>query len=152
MIEEWRDIIGYEGLYQVSNLGRVRTLNYRQKVGKIKVMSLLKMKQGKGHLQAVLSKKGCKEKRPLVHRLVFEAFYRKLLPNEVVHHLNQVKTCNLSTNLVAWDAARHESYHKVGNKNTLGKHIHSEQYKAMLSRKMKETLFWRKKLNEAKES
>ena len=29
-MEQWKDIIGYEGLYQVSNLGKVRSLNYRR--------------------------------------------------------------------------------------------------------------------------
>ena len=46
-----------------------------------------------------------------VHILVFETFYRKLLPNEVVHHLSEVKTQNQKTNLVAWDLKRHTTYH-----------------------------------------
>ena len=38
-MEIWRDIEGYEGLYQVSNLGRVRSLNYKR-TGKVQNMKL----------------------------------------------------------------------------------------------------------------
>lgn len=137
MNEQWKDIRGYQGLYQVSNLGRVRTLNYRQKTGVIRVMSLLKMKEG--HLQAVLCKKGCKEQRPLVHRLVFEAFYRRLQPNEVVHHLSGVKNQNISTNLVAWDVDIHKQYHMLGNTHTLGKKIHDDQFIRRFVQRMKKS-------------
>ena len=34
MIEMWKDVIGYEGLYQVSNLGRVKSLSFVSKDGK----------------------------------------------------------------------------------------------------------------------
>ena len=38
MGEVWKDIEGYEGLYQVSNLGKVKSLNYN-KTSKIKILS-----------------------------------------------------------------------------------------------------------------
>lgn len=62
----WKDIEGYKGLYQVSNTGRVRSLNYLH-TGKTKVM-----KQGKdklGYKSVFLCKDG-KNKGYLVHRLV----------------------------------------------------------------------------------
>lgn len=57
-MEEWRDIEGYEGLYQVSNLGRVKSLNYRR-TRKEKLLSA--RKHTDGHLFISLYKNG-KEK------------------------------------------------------------------------------------------
>ena len=70
MKEEWKDIKGYEGLYQVSNLGRVKSLNYRR-TGNEKILSLRKHKNG--YVYIGLSKNG-KTKHLRVHRLVAETF------------------------------------------------------------------------------
>ena len=43
MQEIWKDIVGYEGLYQVSNLGNVRSLNYNH-TGKMKLMKTVLVK------------------------------------------------------------------------------------------------------------
>jgi hypothetical protein len=69
VIEIWKDILGYEGLYQVSNLGNVRSLNYRRS-GKTK---LLKQATDNGYKRVKLSKNG-KKKKYWVHRLVAIAF------------------------------------------------------------------------------
>ena len=53
--EEWKDVIGYEGLYQVSNLGRVKSLNYNR-TGKEKIMK--GGKDNNDYLFIILSKKG----------------------------------------------------------------------------------------------
>ena len=71
MNEEWRDIKGYEGKYQVSSFGRIRSLrdnkgNYREKILDIKPNK-------KGYLRIELSLYG-KKKKFQVHRLVAEAF------------------------------------------------------------------------------
>lgn len=88
MIEEWRDIVGYEGLYEISNWGRVR------RNGKI-------IKPGKnnlGYLQVALYKNGL-QKHALIHRLVALAF----LPNPnnypEVNHRDEDKTNNAVENL-----------------------------------------------------
>lgn len=69
---------------------------------------------------------GDKQRDVGIHQIVFEAFYRRLLPNEVVHHLSQVKTQNEPTNLVAWDRGRHCREHSTGNKYNLGRKCSDE--------------------------
>ena len=77
IIEEWRtakyDGELYEGLYQVSNLGRILSLNYRN-TGRAELMN--PWENTKGYLQIELSKNG-ETKTCIVHRLVAETF----LPN-----------------------------------------------------------------------
>ena len=74
MIEIWKtavyDGIVYEGLYKVSNLGRILSLNYRN-TGKPDLMTPRKRKDG--YSQVGLRKNG-KTKKCLVHRLIAEAF------------------------------------------------------------------------------
>lgn len=55
---EWRPIKGFEGLYEVSNIGNVRSLNYRR-TGEIKILRLYK--NNNGYLKAVLCKDGNKQ-------------------------------------------------------------------------------------------
>ena len=93
-IEIWKTAVYdgelYEGLYKVSNLGRILSLNYRN-TGKAELMNISKTK--KGYLQVTLSKN--KEKKTCkVHRLVAETF----LPNPEnlpeVNHIDEDKTNN----------------------------------------------------------
>lgn len=110
MIEEWRKIVGYEGLYEVSSLGRVRSLDryvktcyeaYKLQKGKI----LNPGKNTNGYLQVVLHCNG-KYKKCLVHRLVSQAF----LPNPdnlpEVNHKDEDKTNNRVENL-EWCTAKY---------------------------------------------
>ena len=43
--EVWKDIRGYEGLYQVSNLGRVKSLNYKR-TGEERILKITKDRNG----------------------------------------------------------------------------------------------------------
>lgn len=80
--ELWKDIPGYEGLYQVSNMGRVKSLGNG---GTHKSEKILKPHKPHGYYQAVLFKNGIK-KHFKVHRLVAEAF----IPNDDPEHKTQV--------------------------------------------------------------
>lgn len=104
MEEEWRDIKGYEGFYQVSNLGNVRSLDrifiksngrrYNKK-GKILIPGLTT----KGYETVNLSDVNHKITSKRVHRLVAEAFIPN--PNNLpqVNHIDENKLNNFVTNL-----------------------------------------------------
>lgn len=102
MEEVWRDIKGYEGLYQVSNLGRVRSLdrtiirsngikNHRKQV-------ILKPKD-KNHYYFVNLMNAGKGKTCLIHRLVAEAFIPNPENKPEVDHIDTDKTNNKVNNL-----------------------------------------------------
>lgn len=95
MEEIFRDIEGYEGLYQVSNLGRVKSSNYHM-TGKEKFLKPLKQ-QG-GYFQVMLCKEG-KYKHCYVHRLVASTFIENPYNLPQVNHKNEDKTNNSVDNL-----------------------------------------------------
>lgn len=79
MAEIWKDVEGYEGLYQVSNLGRVKSLthyiikeNYKPREVKGKILTPF-FDRPKGYMSVSLSKNN-KIKLQRIHRLVAQAF------------------------------------------------------------------------------
>ena len=109
--ENWKDIEGYEGLYQVSDKGRVKSLNYNH-TGKEKIMKLKTTK--KGYLSIALHKYG-KQEYLRVHRLVAQAF----IPNPdnlpQVNHKDEDKTNNCVENL-EWCTAKYNLEYNNGHK------------------------------------
>ena len=93
-MEQWVDIKGYEGLYQVSNLGRIKSIRFRRK----KV--LRQQKGATGYLIITLSCKG-QLKTKQVHQLVAIAFLNHIPCKfeKVVNHKNTIKTDNRADNL-----------------------------------------------------
>lgn len=99
MSEVWRDIEGYEGLYQVSNQGRVKSLERKDSLGRIVKERILKPNVvGGGYLMVELYA-GRKSKKLRVHRLVCEAFHKNPNNKPEVNHINEDKTDNRSCNL-----------------------------------------------------
>lgn len=105
MKEIWKDIKGYEGLYQVSNLGNVKSMDRfvaQNNNGKM-VNTLYKGKQLKKHknnkyLNVHLSKNGIGEWK-LIHRLVAEAFLEKENDKNIINHIDNNTTNNNIDNL-----------------------------------------------------
>ena len=136
MMEEWKEIPGYEGLYEVSNMGNVR--NVRRN-------TLLRLtKTNKGYIQVGLSKNGILTVLK-VHRLVAQAF----LPNPdnlpMINHKDEDKTNNRVENLEWCDHKYNMNY---GTRNIRAKETAIKNgYWSSLSKEEKEE---RKKENSKK--
>lgn len=105
--EQWRDVDGYDGMYQVSDLGRVRSLKY----GSVKV--LRPGKSNKGYLQVGLFRDG-KAKNYKIHRLVAQAF----IPNDdesktQINHIDECKQNNRLWNLEYCTAQYNTTYNDI---------------------------------------
>ena len=101
MTEEWRDIPGYEGLYQVSNLGEVKSLPKEYIVGNGAKrnhggMVLKPGKNDHGYLAVALCKEGTR-RNFRIHKLVARIFLGESILE--VNHINGIKTDNYLENL-----------------------------------------------------
>lgn len=96
-MEEFRDVIGYEGLYQVSNLGNVKSLSYN----KTKKERLLKLRLNKNGYYDVFLSKVNEPSRLNVHQLVAMAFlgHEPCGHELLIDHVNNNKTDNRLENL-----------------------------------------------------
>lgn len=95
MIEIWKDIDDYNGIYQVSNLGRIKSL-CNNKTRKEKILKLKKSKDG--YLYAILNKNN-KRKNFSVHRLVAQAFIPNPENKPCIDHINTDRSNNRVENL-----------------------------------------------------
>ena len=147
MQEEWRDIGGYEGLYQISNIGNVKSLgrlvNYKNKGKKWQEGKILKPLNKRGYLCVGLWKNGY-IKNYSVHRLVAQAFIPN--PNNLpqVNHKNEIKDDNRVENL-EWCNNYYNSQYGTRNKRIAekmkGRHL-SEETRKKISKAHKGKTTW----------
>lgn len=104
--EVWKPIKGYEGIYEVSNFGRIRNIHFGwdRKIYKSKL----------GYHSVVLCKEN-KIKRFAVHRLVYQAFVGEIPEKHVIHHIDHNPSNNHLDNLQLMSGFEHNSMHKKGN-------------------------------------
>jgi hypothetical protein len=123
--EVWIDIVGYEGIYQVSSFGSVKCpyrewLGYKGNKRVISNLILKSSDNGRGYLIVGLRKNN-HQRMEKVHRLVAEAFILNPLNKKEVNHINGVKTDNHVNNL-EWITRSENQKHAVKNglcKNTI---------------------------------
>lgn len=116
-IEEWRDVKGYEGLYQVSNLGRVRSvshytrnnINGGERLTEGRILSQYKMPNG--YYQVQFSKNEKRSKK-YVHRLVADAFCNNENNCSDVNHIDGNKDNNTVENL-EWVSHKDNQIHMI---------------------------------------
>ena len=100
--EVWKDIKGYEGRYQISNMGRVRSVErvviWKDKSEKHYKSRIMKTRQKQGYVSVCLFK-DYKRQDFKVHRLVAETFIQN--PNNLpfINHIDENKLNNKAVNL-----------------------------------------------------
>lgn len=117
MEEIWQDIKGYEGLYQVSNTGKVKSLEKTYfKLGRkmiYKEKELKSLRQNNGYYAVNLYKNG-NSKILLIHRLVAETFIEKPIGKNVVNHIDY-DTSNNSVENLEWTTQKENLAHSKEN-------------------------------------
>lgn len=106
--EEWRPVVGFEGAYEVSSLGVIRSLERKDSRGSVVRPQIMKQYPiCGGYLRVYLTKDGKQHPIP-VHRVVAGAFIPN--PNNLpqINHKNEIKTDNFVGNL-EWCTAKYNS-------------------------------------------
>lgn len=107
--EIWKEIEEYNGDYQISNFGRVKSFKRKDSI-------ILKQEiNNSGYLYIKLCKDG-KCKHNLIHILEFENFNKKLECGECIHHINENKYDNNLNNLKSINKKEHKTLHQYGKK------------------------------------
>jgi len=114
IVESWKDIPGYENIYQISSFGNVKSLE-RYKQGPRNTIRLvkeriLKPKNNKGYL-AIHLRTG-KNLYPSIHTLVAKAFIKNESNKNTVNHINGVKSSNNIANL-EWATESEQMVHAI---------------------------------------
>lgn len=109
MEEIWKDISGFEGLYQVSNLGRIKSYHQWKRANCPPEYFLNPSLSNTGYLQVTLYSNK-KRSKLLVHRIVAEAFVPNPSNHPHINHMDEDKTNNCASNLEWCTAAYNNSY------------------------------------------
>ena len=108
MEEKWKDVIGFEGKYQVSNLGRVKSLSKKlgEKRKEIIMLSNVSVTRKRSYPKVNLGRNNCRT----VHRLVASAFIPNPENKQTVNHIDGNKLNNKLSNL-EWSTFRENNQH-----------------------------------------
>lgn len=137
MEEIFLDIKGYEGLYQVSNLGNVKSLVNNKGVAREKILKPII--SSNGYLRVSLQKK-YKKKNYFVHRLVANAFLPNTHNLPYVNHKDECKTNDVVTNL-EWCTHKYNCNYGTRNERSSKARINGKLSKAVGAFKNGELVF-----------
>jgi len=143
-MEIWKDVVGYEGFYTISNLGNVKSLD-RLVDGRVNNKALRKSKPLKpsktkrGYMRVVLCHKEGYKKNIPIHRLVAIAFIENKKNHPQVNHINGVKSDNTVGNLEWCDQAYNNRHARATGLNValMGEKNHSYGLKNKHSLRLK---------------
>lgn len=130
--EVWKDIKGYEGLYKISTLGRIKKMEGKvhYKDGRVRRYreQLRKVRIGKAGYPAVTLTKNKKKKTHTIHSLLAEAFIPKVDGKDRINHINGIKSDNSLENL-EWCTQKENMTHArdTGLLTTYGENTHSSK-------------------------
>lgn len=127
--EEWKDIFGYEGLYQVSTSGRIKSVARHTTKGGIMKTYLSK---DTGYIGLSLSKNG-KVRYATIHRIMAEAFIPNPENKPCINHKNSIRNDNRIENL-EWCTHSENNIHayKFGNNKITKNHLSQKTKKPVL--------------------
>lgn len=129
-MEEWKDVVGFEGFYQISNFGRLKSLGGWCGTAKRKEGIRSISYTHDGYAKARLMHQG-KDKTVRIHRLVAETFIPNPENKETVNHKDGDKTNNFANNL-EW-VNRTEQMHHAYDLGLKASRIGSDNYNAKLT-------------------
>lgn len=118
MAEEWRSVVGYEGSYEVSDRGRVRSLDRLDYIGRRRSGAMLHPFSDDGGYLCLTLRKNGKPRKVTVHVLVLEAFVGPRPPEMLGCHWNDIPYDNRLENL-RWDTRSANMRDAVRN----GRHV-----------------------------
>lgn len=156
--EEWKAVIGYENLYEVSNFGRVKSLNRLDSMGRVVEETIKAQHIGTTGYPAITLNKNGKKKTKVVHQLVAESFLGHIPDNYngVINHIDNIKTNNRLDNLEVVSSRYNTQYSKStegvyerrnkfevyiridGKKTYLGSYTSKEEALKVRNKKLKE--------------
>jgi hypothetical protein len=118
-MEIWKDILNYENIYQISNFGRVKSIERKLNTGnnffRIKKENILKQQSNKRGYSTCILTKNNKIQGVLIHRLVAQAFLPNPKNKPQVNHINGIKSDNNISNL-EWNTSSENNKHAHLNK------------------------------------
>ena len=128
MQEIWKDIVGYKGLYQISNKGRVKSLERYSYKGNRSIQKLkgriLKASIRKDNYLTVVLRKDGKSTSYLVHRLVAQAFIPNSYNYNVINHKDENKQNNDIRNLEWCSSLYNNTYNNIALRRQANKKKH----------------------------
>lgn len=137
--ETWKDIDGYEGLYQVSDIGRIKALPRHRRAGNISYVQkehmMTQFTNTSGYKYVRLNI-GSDKRMFFVHRLVAGAFVENPLSLPEVNHKNEIKTDNNAGNLEWCTRCYNETYGTKRERIQRTKEILNSDYYALMKKNL----------------
>lgn len=109
-MEEWKNIKRFEGLYQISNMGNVRSLNYKR----THIIKNMRLRLNTNRYLSVILRNNNKSYPLMIHRIVAESFIPNPNNYKEVNHKDEDKTNNRTDNL-EWCTSKYNANYGTRN-------------------------------------